>query len=79
MDSDTCQDNGGGIANTLLQLGLVVQASNPPVDGLRIWASKPGMKFGMDFGGACGVIVKLASMQSKVVKSSWLSDTQIST
>ena len=33
MDGDTRQDHGGGIADTLLQLGLAVWALKPLVDG----------------------------------------------
>ena len=63
----------------LLHLGLVVWASKLSVDDLWVQASKPRMKFGMDFVVACGIITKLASIRSKVVKSSWSSDVRIST
>jgi hypothetical protein len=43
--NDMCRDCGGGVADTLLQRGLVVWVSKPPADGFRIWASKPGCSF----------------------------------
>jgi hypothetical protein len=33
IDSDTRRDHGGGVAETLLQLGLVVWPSKPPTCG----------------------------------------------
>jgi len=36
-DGDTRQDHGGGIADTLLQLGLAVWASKPLVDGFAVF------------------------------------------
>jgi len=34
---------------------------------------KTQLEFGMDLGAACGIITKLASRQSKVMKGSWSS------
>jgi len=51
MEGDTCRDHGGGVANMLLQLALVVWASKLSTDDLWVWASKPRMKFGVDFWG----------------------------
>ena len=70
-DGDTRQDHGGGIADTLLQLGLAVWALKPLVDGFaRFGLRKPRM----EFGAARGVIEKVMSRRSILMKDSWVSD-----
>jgi hypothetical protein len=43
--NDMCRDCGGGVADMLLQRGLLVRISKPLANAFRIWASKPGCSF----------------------------------
>jgi hypothetical protein len=72
ISSDTRRDYGGSIADTRLQLGLVVSASKLKTTGL--WFGPKNL--GQDLGVSCGIIGDLAPRQSYFMEGSSSSTTQ---
>jgi hypothetical protein len=62
-------DHGGGIVNTLLQRGLVVCPLKPLAVRFWLWPQNPVGVLARTGGSTRGIIAKLPSRQSKVMRS----------